>query len=71
MFAFLIGQEGVPVFVIYDPLQKSGAAEVRIEGVAMLDQHVCLLAGVFNFLFEEWSLSNQCKNIFSSNLTSN
>lgn len=28
------------MFVIYDPLQKSGAAEVRIEAVAMLDQRV-------------------------------
>lgn len=63
---FLIGQGGVPVFVIYDPIQTSSAAEVSIEAVVMLDQHVCLLAGVFHFLFEKWSLSNQCKNIFSS-----
>lgn len=58
------------MFVIYDPIQTSSAAEVRIEAVVMLEQHVCLLAGVSILLFEEWSLSNQCKNIFSPNLTS-
>lgn len=34
---FLIGQEGVPVFVIYDPGQTSSAAEARIEAVVMLE----------------------------------
>lgn len=37
LFIFLIGQEGVPVFVIYDPIQTSSAAEVRIEAVVMLE----------------------------------
>lgn len=58
------------MFVIYDPIQTSSAAEVRIEAVVMLDQHVCLLSGVSILLFEEWSLSNQCKNRFSLNLAS-
>lgn len=44
------------MFVIYDPIQTSSAAEVRIEAVVMLDQHACLLSGVSILLFDEWSL---------------